>query len=141
MIRVGFVGLGHNGVAHMEAHLRVGKSEIAGVCDWNPEVLARVCETFVAAVAEGKHVLVEKPLVNSIEQIERMIEAARSARRGCRWRWGTFCASTPCSRLPGADGCLQHRCQRRESVQGNRNDVAIAAEGARYTRRPTGGPY
>lgn len=35
-IRVGVVGLGHNGTAHIEAHAEVGLSEVGAVCDRNP---------------------------------------------------------------------------------------------------------
>lgn len=114
MIRVGMIGLGHNGMAHLEAHRRVGKSEVVAVCDRNPERLAeaaqrfgvpRACsspeelcalpeveavgihtgdpfhvEPFVAALAAGKHVLVEKPVANTVAQVEAMVRAAQSAR-------------------------------------------------------------
>ena len=113
MIRVGFVGLGHNGLAHIEAHQRVGMSEVVALCDSNPQRLEEAsrrfgvertyasaealcaepdidavsvntgdphhAEPFVAAVTHGKHVLVEKPLANSVEQIEAMVAAARDA--------------------------------------------------------------
>lgn len=113
MIRVGMIGLGHNGVAHAEAHRRVGKSEVVALCDTNPvrlkeaserfdisrtyrsaeELCAQAdieavsintgdpfhTEPFLAAVRHGKHVLVEKPLANSREQVETMVGAARAA--------------------------------------------------------------
>ena len=113
MIRVGFIGLGHNGIGHIEAHRRVGKSEIVALCDVNPERLEgaskrfgiqrtycsaeELCaetdieavsintgdpfhtEPFLTAVKNGKHVLVEKPLANSIEQVEAIVAAARAA--------------------------------------------------------------
>lgn len=113
MIRVGMIGLGHNGLAHIEAHRRVGKSEVVALCDTNPARLkeasrrfgiSRTCrsaedlcarpdidavgihtgdpfhvEPFLAAVRRGKHVLVEKPLANSPEQVEAMVAAARAA--------------------------------------------------------------
>jgi len=113
MIKAGFIGLGHNSIGHIEAHLRVGKSEIAALCDINPERLEsaskrfgikrvytsaeELCaqedieavsvntgdqfhlEPFLAAVANGKHVLVEKPLANTVDQIETMVAAARAA--------------------------------------------------------------
>ena len=116
MIRVGFVGLGHNGLAHVEAHRRVGKSEVAALCDVNPARLKEAAERtgvtrvyataeelcsdpeidavsvntgdpfhvapFVTAVRHGKHVLVEKPLANTVAQVEEMVAAARSAGPG-----------------------------------------------------------
>ena len=113
MIRVGFIGLGHNGIGHLEAHRRVGKSEIVALCDINPERLEGASnrfeiqrtyrsaeelfaeadieavsintgdqfhtEPFLAAVEQGKHIFVEKPLANSIEQVEAMVTATREA--------------------------------------------------------------
>ena len=113
MIRVGFIGLGHNALAHIESHQRVGKSEVAAICDINPERLdaaatrfgirstylsaEELCaqsdieavsintgdqfhmEPFVTALRCGKHVLVEKPLANSIAHVEAMVAAARAA--------------------------------------------------------------
>jgi predicted dehydrogenase len=113
VVRVGVIGLGHNGLAHLEAHRRVSRSEVVAVCDRNPERLAeaarrfgirRACdsaaelcrlpeveavsvhtgdpfhvEPFVEALAAGKHVLVEKPVANSLEQLEAMVAAARQA--------------------------------------------------------------
>ncbi|MBN1343857.1 MAG: Gfo/Idh/MocA family oxidoreductase [Phycisphaerae bacterium] len=113
MIRVGFVGLGHNGLAHIEAHGDVGLSRVVAICDRNPDRLGEVAgrlgigrtytsaeelcadpdveaisvntgdpfhvEPFVAAVRAGKHVFVEKPVANTIEQLEEMTAAARQA--------------------------------------------------------------
>ena len=118
MIRVGMVGLGHNGVAHIEAHRRVGKSQVVALCDTHSDRLREASERFgiertytsaeelcsqpdiqavsihtgdpfhadpfVAAVAQGKHSLVEKPLGNSLAQVERMVDAARSADPGLK---------------------------------------------------------
>jgi predicted dehydrogenase len=110
MVRVGFVGLGHNAIGHIEAHRNVGLSEVAALCDVNPSRLdaaaerfggarayasaEELCaqddidavsihtgdpfhvEPFVEAVKHGKHVLVEKPVANSIEQLDQMAAAA-----------------------------------------------------------------
>lgn len=111
-IRLGMIGLGHNGLAHLRAHLAVGKSEIVALCDRNPERLVAAGrefgvsalyrgddffahpgleavsintgdafhrDPFLRAVAASKHVLVEKPLANSEEDIAAMVEAARLA--------------------------------------------------------------
>jgi len=113
MIRVGFIGLGHNFIGHIEAHLRLQKSEIVALCDVNPERLeyaskrfgiGRVyrsandlcaqsdidavsintgdqyhIEPFLSALKNRKHILVEKPLGNTVEQIETMVSSARMA--------------------------------------------------------------
>jgi myo-inositol 2-dehydrogenase/D-chiro-inositol 1-dehydrogenase len=118
MIRVGFIGLGHNGIGHIEAHKRLGKSEIVALCDVNPERLEsaskrfgventylsadELCkqpdieavsintgdqfhtEPFLAALENGKHIFVEKPLANTVEQVEMMIIYARSADPGLK---------------------------------------------------------
>jgi predicted dehydrogenase len=46
MIDVGFVGLGHNGMAHIEAHLRLGRSRVGALCDRDPARLAGAGERF-----------------------------------------------------------------------------------------------
>jgi len=45
-IAVGIVGLGHNGQAHLQAHLALGQSEIVALCDRNPERLEAVGKQF-----------------------------------------------------------------------------------------------
>ena len=47
MIGVGVIGLGHNGVGHIEAHRAVGMSEIVALCDRNPERLAKLAAGYV----------------------------------------------------------------------------------------------
>ena len=46
MVRVGFIGLGHNGLAHIGAHRRVGKSKVVALCDSNPERLEAASRRF-----------------------------------------------------------------------------------------------
>jgi len=118
MIRVGFIGLGHNGIGHIEAHRRVDKSEAVALCDINPERLESASKRFgiprvyrsaeelcaeadidaisvntgdqfhtapfIAAVSRGKHVFVEKPLANSVAQVDTMVAAARAAGAGLK---------------------------------------------------------
>jgi predicted dehydrogenase len=113
MIKVGFIGLGHNGIGHIEAHRRVGKSEISALCDINLERLKfasekfgidktytsaeELCkqediqavsintgdqfhmEPFLIALENNKHIFVEKPLANAIDQVDMMITYAHSA--------------------------------------------------------------
>jgi len=118
MIRVGFIGLGHNGIGHIEAHRRVGKSEITALCDRNPERLEAASRKFrikrvyrsaeelcaqsdieavsintgdqyhveplLAALEHGKHIFVEKPLANAVDQVETIIAAVRGANPGLK---------------------------------------------------------
>jgi len=113
MIKVGFIGLGHNGIGHIEAHKRVGKSEIVALCDINPDRLRsasdrfgiektyisanELCEQpdidavsintgdqfhtdpFLSALQNGKHIFIEKPLANTVEQVDIMVTYAQSA--------------------------------------------------------------
>ena len=112
-IRVGFVGVGHNGGEHIRQHLRVGKSVISAICDLREDRLAwagsefgvaklatdvdDLCrdpeidaisintgdaqhkEPFLKALAAGKHILLEKPVANSVEDILEVVDAAKAA--------------------------------------------------------------
>jgi predicted dehydrogenase len=112
-VRVGFIGLGHNGMGHLQSHLASGCSEVVALCDRSEERLAQAAaecgaarcyrdardlvadpaveavsistgdndhaEPFILAVRAGKHVLVEKPLANTEEDVQAMVDAARRA--------------------------------------------------------------
>jgi predicted dehydrogenase len=125
MIDVGFVGLGHNGIAHIEAHLRLGRSRVAALCDRDPARLAEagrrfgvqklyssseeLCargdvravsindhvQPFLHAVSRGKHVLVEKPLANAPEEVRAMVESARRADPGLKLAVGYILRFNP----------------------------------------------
>jgi len=118
MVRVGFVGLGHNGKAHVRTHQALGASDVAALCDSNEALLheaaaelgvartytsaEELCAQddvdaisihtgdpfhrgpFLAAVRSGKHMFVEKPLANTIEDVETMLAAARAANADLR---------------------------------------------------------
>ncbi|NOY81978.1 MAG: Gfo/Idh/MocA family oxidoreductase [Kiritimatiellaeota bacterium] len=45
-VKVGIVGLGHNGVAHLRSHLRSNKSTVVAVCDRDPDRLHSASEEF-----------------------------------------------------------------------------------------------
>lgn len=42
MIRVGLIGLGHNGLAHLAAHQRLGLSQVVAICDRRADLLRQV---------------------------------------------------------------------------------------------------
>ena len=108
-VKVGIVGLGHNGLAHGRAHRALGQSEIVALCDRNAQRLAAAgrelgvtalytddrffahpgmeavsintgdnahVTPFLRALDAGKHVLIEKPLANSADDIISMAQAA-----------------------------------------------------------------
>ena len=111
-VRVGIVGLGGNGRAHLECHSRLEQSEVVALCDRNEERLRRAGQEFgvetlytgdeiyahpgieaigihtgdddhrgpfIQAVQAGKHVLVEKPLANTEQDVLDMVAAADAA--------------------------------------------------------------
>lgn len=109
-VRVGFIGLGGNGMSHLASHQQCPLSEVVAVCDYSPDKTAAAgeryrvphryhdysilerddidaisihtpdhlhAEPFVRALDAGKHVFVEKPMGNSLQDLDRMTEAAR----------------------------------------------------------------
>jgi len=132
-VRVGIVGLGHNGMAHLRAHMTSGASEIVAVYDRNRDLVEKACrefdirkqyvddafyddpdidavsihtgendhkDPFVNALRAGKHVLVEKPLANTEEDVHEMVEAATRADPG----WLAAIRENHPSRTPIWDG-------------------------------------
>jgi len=127
-VAVGFVGLGHNGLAHLRAHLEGGQSRVVALCDRRPERLAEAAalvpeartygddtffddaeleavsihtgdddhrDPFVRAVESGRHVLVEKPLANSEEDVAAMVAAADAADPGLKIQVGYILRFNP----------------------------------------------
>lgn len=114
-LRVGIVGLGHNGRAWVSGYEGHPGTEVAALCDLWPERLAEAgklapgakayssidemlrsaeldvlsvhtpdhlhAEPFVRGLEAGCHVVVEKPMANSVEDLERMVAAARGSDR------------------------------------------------------------
>jgi predicted dehydrogenase len=116
-VKVGIIGLGHNGYAHARCHRNLPQSDLVALCDRNqqrleqagrelgvsqlytgdeifqdPEIEAISINTgdsfhrdpFLKAVAAGKHVLVEKPLANSVLDVLDMVRAASQAPPGLK---------------------------------------------------------
>ncbi len=127
-IRVGIIGLGHNGQAHLQAHLELGKSEVVALCDRDPDRLAEAAkltgaqcftdsepffasgemnavsintgdpfhaEPFVRAVEAGLHILVEKPLANSEDDVRAMARAVGGSGRNTKIQVGYILRFNP----------------------------------------------
>jgi predicted dehydrogenase len=117
-LRVGIVGLGHNGFAHATTYFHHPKADLVAVCDFDEgktahfkqhvgagdEVVAYTklgdmlsqasldvlsvntsdhlhARPFVQGLEAGCHVLTEKPMGNTLEDLELMTEAARRSDR------------------------------------------------------------
>lgn len=114
-VRVGVVGLGHNGQAWVSGYESNARAEVVAVCDFSADKVAQArqrapqargynrladmleqetldavsvhtpdhlhAEPFVQALEAGCHVLVEKPMGNTLEDLDRMTQAARQSDR------------------------------------------------------------
>lgn len=117
-LRVGVVGLGHNGAAHAAVYAAHPQAELVALCDFDATRTAACkqahglgdevaeytrlsvmleqarldvlsvntpdhlhAEPFVLGLAAGCHVLVEKPMGNTLADLEAMTEAARASDR------------------------------------------------------------
>jgi UDP-N-acetyl-2-amino-2-deoxyglucuronate dehydrogenase len=107
--RAGVIGFGYMGKLHAEAFARTAGAQVTGIADPNPESQKAVpagaqyysdyrellasnvdvvsictpthlhCSTTLAALESGKHVLLEKPIANDLQEADRMLEAAHRA--------------------------------------------------------------
>jgi predicted dehydrogenase len=110
-LRIGIAGYGYTGRIHAQACLAQSAARLIAIADSDPERLKDLpsgvracpdyedllgsdvdavhiclpthlhCDVAVAALARGKHVLVEKPLAVNLEEAHRMLRAAKSAGR------------------------------------------------------------
>ncbi|HHY98331.1 MAG TPA: Gfo/Idh/MocA family oxidoreductase [Firmicutes bacterium] len=112
-LRVGVIGLGHNGLAFCRAYASLPDTELVAVCDRDeqraeaaqrefgvkayydyailerddidiisihtPDHLHR--EPFIKALEADKHILLEKPMANSIEDLKLMVKAADRSKK------------------------------------------------------------
>ncbi|GAG51539.1 unnamed protein product, partial [marine sediment metagenome] len=63
--------------ANINDFLKSGVAELAVICTFSVDH----CRHTVAALRSGHHVLVEKPMANSVREVDRMIAAAKKAKR------------------------------------------------------------
>lgn len=111
-IRVGVIGLGHNGLAWCEGYSKHPECELVALCDRDEKrteaAVARFgaqgftdygileqpldlisvhtpdhlhAEPFIRSLEAGMHVIVEKPMANDLEDLERMVKAADASDR------------------------------------------------------------
>ena len=111
-IRVGVVGLGHNGLAWCRDYQKHPECELVAVCDRDESRLADAvalfgaagfsdytileqpldvisihtpdhlhAEPFILSLQAGMHVVVEKPMANDLEDLERMVKVAAGSDR------------------------------------------------------------
>ncbi len=111
-IRVGVIGLGHNGTGWCRDYDKSDSAELVAVCDCDEQRLVAAteqfpsadgysdyrilerddldaisvhtpdhlhAEPFIKALEAGKHVFVEKPMANSMEDLKLMVQAAGAA--------------------------------------------------------------
>lgn len=114
-LRVGVVGLGHNGQAWVSGYAANPRAEVVGLCDFSEQKLEQAgqrvpgarrytdldtmlaeaaldvlsvhtpdhlhADPFIKGLQAGCHVMVEKPMGNTLEDLERMTAAARASDR------------------------------------------------------------
>ena len=114
-LKVGIIGLGHNGRAWISAYKKSSLADVVAVCDYSgkkvkdamqefgvisgyqshKEMLARKdidavsihapdflhCQPFIDSLSAGKHTFVEKPMANTIPDLEKMVRAADQAKK------------------------------------------------------------
>ena len=109
-VNTGFVGLGENGQAHLEAHLKNSKSNVVAIYDRNEQLLKTVgkkygisklyhddsfyedknidaitintgddehYQPFIDSIRHGKHILIEKPVANTEQELIDMVTEAQ----------------------------------------------------------------
>ena len=114
-LRVGIVGLGHNGLNFVRCYSEHPQTHLVALCDLRPELAREVAgewdvegaytdleqmldnenldvlsihtpdhlhaDPFIAGLEAGCHVFVEKPMGNTLDDVERMAAAARASDR------------------------------------------------------------
>lgn len=117
-LRVGVVGIGHNGLAHTRVYWQSPRAELVGICDFDRSKLQQCKATvgfddsvglftdldemlaqgrldvlsvntpdhlhaapFIRGLQAGCHVIVEKPMGNTLADLQAMTDAARASDR------------------------------------------------------------
>jgi predicted dehydrogenase len=86
-VRVGIVGLGHNGLAHAQAHQRLGRSELVALGDRSEERLRRAGELLGVARRYGDDGIYADPEIDAIsihtgddQHLEPFLRAVRAGK-------------------------------------------------------------
>ena len=90
-LKIGIIGVGHMGQFHVNVAKQVSDSTIVGIYDADPARVKLISDKYGvpsfatpeeliqnvdAVVTAGKHVLVEKPIAESVEQAKELVELA-----------------------------------------------------------------